>query len=138
VPPPQTLQEDGSLAFSAAAGNALVIADPDATELRISLSVTSGTVTLGTATGLTFLAGADGESAMTFFGAIANLNAALTGLRYDPAADFHGTDTLSISTEDLGFSGAGGAKTTTSNLALTIAAVNDPPTFQPGADISVL
>src|SRR5438309_1505425 len=71
---------------------------------------------------------------MTFTGTIANINTALAGLTYIPTADFNGSATLSITTDDQGNTGTGGNKTDTDNVAITVSAVNDAPVNSvPGA-----
>src|SRR5207253_286206 len=46
---------------------------------------------------------------------------------YSPAANFNGSDTLTLTTDDQGNTGSGGAKSDTDTVALTIYAVNDAP-----------
>ncbi|HVQ08965.1 MAG TPA: Ig-like domain-containing protein [Allosphingosinicella sp.] len=127
VPGAQAVDEDASLLFSAANGNALSVADVDAAALTVTLSVAHGTLTLASTAGLTFADGA-GDAAMTFTGTAAAINAALgAGLTYAPAADHHGGDTLAISTSDNGQSGTGGTLTDADTVAITIDPVNDAP-----------
>src|SRR5207249_2769586 len=78
--------------------------------------------------GLTFSSG-DGtaDAAMTFTGTLANLNNALVGLSYQPTANYNGSDTLTIATNDQGNTGSGGALSDTETVALTVTAVNDAP-----------
>jgi hypothetical protein len=64
---------------------------------------------------------------MTFSGSIAALNAALDGLAFAPTADYAGSASIQIVTNDQGNTGPGGAKTDTDTLAITVNAVNDPP-----------
>ena len=64
---------------------------------------------------------------MTFTGTMANINAALGGLTYQPNLNFNGSDTLTILTSDLGNTGSGGPKFDTDTVAITVAAVNDAP-----------
>ena len=65
---------------------------------------------------------------MTFTGTLANINAALNGLAYQPTANFNGADTLTITTNDQGNTGTGGAVPDTDTVAITVTAVNDAPT----------
>src|SRR5439155_25192676 len=53
------------------------------------------------------------------------------GLVYTPGPEFHGTDTLVVQTDDQG-SGIGPALTATDQAAITVAEVDDPPTFTLG------
>jgi hypothetical protein len=130
VPGTQAINEDTSLLFSSTSGNAITIGDVDAGNgaMQVSLNVTNGVLTLAGTTGLTFVTGSGtANPAMTFTGTIANINAALNGLRFDPTANFNGVATLQVVTNDQGNTGSGGPQTATSAVSLNIAAVNDPP-----------
>src|SRR5690606_26884898 len=84
VPGVQQIADTGILVFSAGNGNALGVSDPDvgaATNFRSTVSVSSGTVT-ATASGAT-LAG-NGTSSVQITGTLAQVNAALEGLSFDP------------------------------------------------------
>jgi hypothetical protein len=119
---PQTNQQT-PLVFSAATFNAISVSDVDAgtDPIRVSLTATQGTISLGSITGLAFTTG-DGtdDASMTFMAPIATINSALNGLIFKPADGFSGTATLQIVTDDDGHNGAGGAKITTSNLNITV------------------
>jgi hypothetical protein len=133
VPGSQRVDEDGVLTFGSAQGRALTVADADAGAnglLRVTLAVTDGRLSLSTTTGLTFTVG-DGSSdaTMTFRGTATAINAALDGLRVSPTANFHGGSVLTLTTNDDANSGSGGARATTSTVAITVVAVNDAPTF---------
>ncbi|HPM81171.1 MAG TPA: tandem-95 repeat protein, partial [Candidatus Anammoximicrobium sp.] len=130
----QATDEDQVLVFNAGNGNAISVSDLDAAEaaveeLRVTLSVLQGTLTLSTTAGLTFTAG-DGtaDTAMTFRGSQAAINAALSGLQYLPRVDFNGTDTLTVTVNDLGNFGSGPAPNVTRTVNLTVRPVNDDPT----------
>jgi len=131
VPAAQTIDEDSPLVFSAAAGNPIAVADVDAGGglLQQALTATQGTVTLSRTTGLTFTAGdGTGDAAMTFTGTLANINAALDGLVFIPAANYNGAGgRLVIVTNDNGSFGSGGSKSDTDTITITVNAVNDPP-----------
>ena len=92
------------------------------------MSVASGRLTLAQVTGLTFTVG-DGTSdvTMTFTGTLANINSALVRVDYLGNANYSGADTLNISVDDQGNTGAGGAKTHSGTVAITVAAANDAP-----------
>src|SRR5262249_23636499 len=100
--------------FSAGNGNTVATSDPDAgtNPVKVTIGVTAGTgtLTLSGTTGLTFTTG-DGtaDQTMTFTGTLANINTALSGLRYDPAGNFAGATTFTITTDDQGNTGTGGA-----------------------------
>jgi hypothetical protein len=103
VPGTQTTDEDTPLVFSTGTGNAISIGDVDAAGnvVRVSLSVSNGTLTLGNLTGLVFVSG-DGiaDASMTVAGTVDDINAALEGLTYDPTLNFNGGDSLTIVTDD--------------------------------------
>jgi hypothetical protein len=140
VPGAQSTNEDSSLVFSGANGNPVSVSDPDAgtSSVQVRLQVDHGTMTLGGTSGLSF-SGGDGttDADMTFTGAITDINAALEGMSFDPEADYNGGATLTITTDDQGNTGAGGAKTDTDTVNITVNAVNDAPSFTKGSNQSV-
>ena len=105
VPGTQNTDQDTTLVFSAGNGNQISISDDagPADSLTVTLSVTNGTVTLSQTTGLTFING-DGsaDATMRFSGTQADINAALDGLSYAPTTSWVGTETLTITTNDMG------------------------------------
>src|SRR5205823_5804360 len=115
--------------FSLANANAIVVSDADdggAAE-QVTIDVVSGTLALSTTTGLTFTSGANGTSAMVFTGTIAAIDQALAGAVFTPDANFSGAASVSVSVDDLGNSGAGGAQTTSASTTINVGAVNDAP-----------
>ena len=69
--------------------------------LRVTMSVSHGTLTLATTGGLTFLTGTGtGDTAMQFTGTLAAINTAVKNLNYNPSTDYGGTDSLSITVND--------------------------------------
>ncbi len=127
VPGTQTINEDSNLVLSG--GNAPSIADVDAgsATMKVTLSVTNGTLTLGsTPAGLTSTSG-NGTGTVTASGSRSDLNTALTGLTYNPSGDFNGVDSISMTSEDNGNSGSGGNKTDTDAITVNVTAVNDGP-----------
>lgn len=64
---------------------------------------------------------------MTFSGSLADVNTALDGMRFDPDANYNGSAAITITTDDQGATGAGGAKTDTDTVNDTVNAVNDVP-----------
>ncbi|MGN6370738.1 MAG: carbohydrate-binding protein [Phycisphaerae bacterium] len=136
VPAAQVVGKNGSLVFSTANSNLISLNDPDAgaNPLQVSLSVSNGTLTLGQTANLTFSVG-DGtaDAAMTFTGTLYDLQAALAGLQYTPAADFTGADLLTITSNDQGFIGSGGAQSDTDTIALNVQTVYVPPPTAPSA-----
>ncbi|MDQ3931115.1 MAG: Ig-like domain-containing protein [Chloroflexota bacterium] len=131
VPGAQNIDEDNSLTFSSANGNALSISDVDAgsNPVKASLGVTHGTLTLGSNSGLSFATG-DGtdDASMVFTGTLSNINSALSGLTFNPTANYNGSATLTLTSNDQGYTGSGGALSDTDTVTINIAPVNDPPT----------
>ncbi|MEI8267677.1 MAG: cadherin-like domain-containing protein, partial [Betaproteobacteria bacterium] len=132
LPAPQSVNEDTTLVLSVAASNALALADVDAGSgnVQLTLSVSQGTLSLSSLTGLTLTSGTNGTASLTVTGTLAALTTALNGgLSYTPLANFHGADTLTVTVNDLGNTGdLGGAQQTTATLELTVTPVNDTPT----------
>ena len=131
VPAAQAVDEDSTLVFSSGNGNLISVADVDVASdaVEVSLAVSHGSLTLSGIAGLTFTTG-DGtaDATLAFSGTLADVNAALAGLAYAPDAHFTGSDSLSITSSDLGSKGSGGTKTDTDSVAITVNAVNDAPT----------
>ena len=129
IPAAQTTNVNTSLVFSTTNGNRAGVVDVDANAAveQVTLSVTHGTLSLSGITGLTLVSGANGSGSMTFRGTMANLNAALNGLSYTPATNYSGGDTLSITSDDQGSTGGGGALSSTSTVGITISQPAPPP-----------
>jgi hypothetical protein len=100
----------------------LQTSDVDATTVEVQLSVTQGTLTLGSITGLTVVG--NGTATVRATGNLTNINNGLNNLVYNPTDTFVGTDTLTITTNDLGGTGAGGAITDVDTVSITVT----PPT----------
>jgi VCBS repeat-containing protein len=127
VPPGvQTATEDTPTAFSS-----ISVADVDAGggAIRMTLSTTNGSlVTLARTSGLSFTAG-DGtdDTTMTFTATMADINTALAGMVVTPPPNYIGPLALTITSTDLGLTGAGPAGVDSDTVSISVAAVNDPP-----------
>lgn len=123
VPGAQNVPENGTLTFNASNGNLISVADVDARDssVRVTLTATNGTVTLNGTAGLSFITG-DGTSdaAMAFTGTIININNALNGLVFIPTAGFAGDASLQIATNDQGHTGSGGALSDTDAVSIKV------------------
>ncbi|MCC7101063.1 MAG: DUF4347 domain-containing protein, partial [Rubrivivax sp.] len=128
VPGPQTVPEDGLLAFTGA--NALSVADDGGALKNVLVSVTQGYLNANGSGGASIGFGANGAggSKLTITGTLAQINAALATVTYAPTADWDGVDTLTLRSEDMG------GLVTTSTVAITVTPVNDAPILDSAAD----
>ncbi|MBF0435108.1 MAG: DUF4347 domain-containing protein, partial [Magnetococcales bacterium] len=125
-----SLNEDATLVFDAAHTNLITVNDTTDTSqvggvdsLSTLVSVTHGTLT-ATLSGATLTN--NGTGSITIAGTAAQVNAALAGLIYTPNAEYNGSDTLTVTTNDLGNTG-GGALADVDTIAITVNPVNDAP-----------
>ena len=132
APTTGSLNENSSLVFSSANGNAISFADVNAgsTTESLGLSVSHGTLTLGSTTGVTFKTGKNDTASFTVTGTVANLKAALAGLTYKPTAAYWGLDSLAITVAD-----SGDSQSASASVSLTITALA-PPTISAPASAS--
>src|SRR5207248_5328852 len=91
-----------------------------ASPVKVTLGVAHGTLTLAQTTGLAFVSGANGQASMVFTGLLADVNAALNGLVYEPSSGFFGADALGLTVDDQGAAGLGKAQATTSSVAISV------------------
>ena len=129
----QTAIEDTPFIFSSSEGNAITVAD-DASEagfeVRTTLQVSRGTLTLGDTSGLflVFTQGDGNEDAtMTFQATVDDVNTALEGLIFDPAPNSNDDVILTITTNDLNNTGSGGALQDSDLVFILVDPVNDAP-----------
>jgi hypothetical protein len=116
-----SLLENSSLVFSSSNNNLISFTDATAGSNTdsVTLTVTHGTITLSSITGLTFIGtGTNGSASFTVTGTLANLNAALNGLTYKPTTGYSGSDSLAIKVAD-----SADSQATTANVALTVTAL---------------
>jgi hypothetical protein len=157
VPGAQTFNEDTTRTFSAANLNAITVADVDAASnsVQLSISVSHGTLTLSGTAGLSFGFPADANGAplgdgtadpsMVFRGTISSINTALDGLIYTPSANYNstrGSESISVTVNDLGNTGSGGAQLDNDSVALIVSAVADAPvaaakSFNVGTNLTI-
>ncbi len=97
APQSATLNENGSFTFNGTLG--LTDAAVGASD-SLTLSVSDGTLALGSTTGLNFGTTSNDSSSITVTGTLTNLNAALNGLVYTPTTGFVGTDLLRMRVQD--------------------------------------
>jgi Ca2+-binding RTX toxin-like protein len=98
----------------------------DADSVTVTLSVTNGAITVADDVGSGLVAGditGNGTATVVLTGSVAAINATLAAtdaVSYTGNADFNGSDTLTVETDD-------GELTDTDTIALTVSAVNDAP-----------
>ena len=90
---------------------------------------------LGNTDGLAFFTG-NGTATITLQDTMAHINAALDGMQFQARSNFEGNAYLRVTTDDLGYSGMGGAKTTTDTVAIKTTLVY-PPTIAMPSSLSV-
>jgi hypothetical protein len=135
VPGGQGTAQNTPLVFSTVNSNAISVADVDAgtNTIQVTLTATNGTLTLSGTSGLSF-AFSDGngtgagdgtaDATMTFRGTLANVNAALNGMSFNPTSGFTGTGSVAITSNDLGNSGSGGPLTDTDSVSIQVGVTN--------------
>ncbi|QHB82830.1 retention module-containing protein [Aeromonas veronii] len=124
LPGSMTVKEDGSLSLS---GVSVKDVDAGSAPVSMVLRVEHGVLTLLGATGAVMVQGA-GTSEITLVGSLADLNQLLaSNLHYEPAKDFCGEDTLTVTTSDQGNSGAGGPLSDTDQVTITVTPEPDMP-----------
>ena len=136
VPSLQQVDEDTQLIFNSQNNNSISVSDRDfnpdlnqqpfTDEVRVTASVNQGSLTLGSTENLLNFEN-DGSFEVTLRGKVANINAALNGLTYQGNANYNGSDTLTITTDDLGNTGIGEPLTVVNLVNLTVNPINDPP-----------
>ena len=110
-------------------------ADPATDDITVTLSVGNGTLNVLTdvANGIEasdITGGAQNSESITIAATLNQINATLAanGLRYRGDLNYNGSDNLHIVTSDNGHTGSG-ALSDTDDLAITVTAVNDAPSF---------
>ncbi|HEV8067517.1 MAG TPA: PKD domain-containing protein [Planctomycetaceae bacterium] len=117
APASASVNENASLVFSSATANGISVTDTGAgtNVQQLTLVAAHGTLTLGSISGLTFTFGSDGSASITVQGTLANLNAALNGLKFTPSTGYSGAAPVSVTYEDLGI-----AQTTSATTPVSV------------------
>ncbi|WP_279487558.1 retention module-containing protein [Aeromonas veronii] len=124
LPGSMTVKEDGSLSLS---GVSVKDVDAGSAPVSMVLRVEHGVLTLLGATSAVMVQGA-GTSEITLVGSLADLNQLLaSNLHYEPAKDFWGEDTLTVTTSDQGNTGAGVPLSDTDQVTITVTPEPDMP-----------
>ena len=122
----RTLAEDTSVAVSFSVSD--VDADPANEDITVRLQVAHGTLDVDTSVSPGLAVAGDNTNDVLLTGTQAEINATLaaaTGLVYHSALDFFGTDTLTVTTSDLGHTGSPGAQSDVDTVNITVTAVAD-------------
>ena len=130
--------EDVDFTFNG--GNKITITDSDAfsTDLDVTLHVGHGTLTLATTAGLANLSG-DGTGSVSFRGTLTEIDNALNGLVYHNSPDhWKGADTLRVTVNDRGNTGAGGGGDIVKDIGITVATANDAPLASGSVNVSAV
>ncbi|MBI3839346.1 MAG: hypothetical protein HY288_15615 [Planctomycetia bacterium] len=129
VPPKQLVLKDSPLVFSRSGNNSISVSDPDAglATVQVSLAATNGTLLLPSVTGLSTVFG-NGTASITMTAPIAAINSVCDGLVFRPDTGFVGNAAVTITTNDLGNTGAGGPVSVTTGVSIT---VSDHPWTNP-------
>ena len=91
-------------------------------ELKVTLQVVNGSLTLGWKGWLDSYTG-DGTEEAVFTGMVADVNNALYGLRYTPTHNYYGSDALTVTVDDQSIP----ATPVTKTVRLNVNSINDPP-----------
>lgn len=125
----QQVRENQPFTFSVNDSNATSIWDVDSNsnDLRVTLSVINGVLSVDLSSGITITGGANDSALVEFTGTETELNDALDGLIYTPDISYLGPDTLSINVDDLGNSGSGGPLVANGSININVFDYNIPP-----------
>jgi VCBS repeat-containing protein len=125
VPGEQSTAEDTAKAIT---GLSIVDVDAGNSALTVTLAVTNGTITAATSAGVSITT--NGTASVTLSGTVSAINTLLAlanGVTYTPTANFNGSATLTMTTNDGGNTGSGGAKSDVDTVTINVTAVNDAP-----------
>lgn len=129
VPGAQTTGDTIPLVFSNANGNAISVADADAGTGLVRMSfatgaATNGTLSLANPGGVLATLAGNGTATVVATGTITALNTALNGpgggLTYTPVAGTSAARTITVSTDDQGNTGSGGAQVDTDTITVNV------------------
>jgi uncharacterized delta-60 repeat protein len=128
MPSTQTVPEETTTAI-----NGVSISDVDVSggNLTTRLQVANGVFNVTLSGSATLSAGANNSGDLTIQGNITDINATLASLTYTGNTNTAGTaaDTLTVTTNDAGYTGSGGAQQDVDNIQLDVTPINDTPQF---------
>lgn len=143
LPAGLTTPEDVALALTGPQPQGVSVDDPDSGTANISvvLQVTNGKLTVGGTVPAGLNVAGSGTNKVTLVGRKADIATLLeepNGIKYTGNLNYFGSDTLVVSADDRGNSGAGGVKTDSRTAVISVTPVNDPPIVaKPVANFSV-
>jgi len=138
LPAAQNVAEDAPLGLVFAGASAISISDVDAgaASVSIRLQATNGTLHMASLPGTLTITG-DGTNDLNIVGSIANINPALSGLRYQPTLNYNGPAQITVTTNDNGNSGSSTQQgnngippdplSDVDTINITVTATNDAP-----------
>jgi hypothetical protein len=128
VPSTQTIPEETPTAI---AGISVADVDAAAGTITTRLQVTNGILDVTLAGAATISAGTNSSNDLTIQGTVTDVNATLASLLYTGNTDVTGiaADTVTVTTDDGGNTGTGGAQQDVDTIQLDLTAVNDAPAF---------
>lgn len=154
LPPTGTIAENSASTapFVFASPNQITIGDVDAGdgELRVTVTTTNGTLTLGkvhdacsaqsTGACLEYITGTGtADASLTVRGSLADLITAFdANTKFVPNRNFTGTASVTMTVNDEGNFGNGGAKQVQKTCTITVSAVNDAPVVTVPATQTIL
>jgi len=95
--------------------------------MLVSLAVGHGALSLGSITGVVMVDGNGSDGMLSFTGAQSAIDAAFaSGLSFTPASGYAGTDTLTVTADDQGYTGDGAAHSATQVIEITVVRVPTP------------
>jgi hypothetical protein len=137
APASETLIENTAFTFSSANGDAITLTDPVLAAGgfdTVALTVSHGTLLLGSPGSIGLVSGANGSASMTIQGTLPNLIKALNGLTYTPVGSFVGGDSLTVKITNTGNGLFASAST---GLTVSSAASNPPTVTAPSSETVV-
>lgn len=141
LPTGLTTPEDVPLTLTGVRAISVTDVDSGAANISVVLQVNNGKLTIGGAIPGNLTVSGSGTNRVTLVGPVAAIGTTLAdpnGVTYLGKQDWFGMDTLFVTADDRGNSGAGGAQTAIASTTIVVTPVNDPPyVANPVADFSV-
>ncbi len=124
---PSLLSGNENTAIALSGANAITVASNSGDLLHTTLTLSHGTITVGSLSGATVVDGTNGGSTLTLSGTAVQITAALAAASYNGNLNYYGADRLAVTTTDT----VNGATTGTHTVDITLA-----PTTTSGPSVS--